>query len=303
VTPRERVAQFFSRDISLDPALLAERVAQALREDIGAGDLATSALVPGPVPGEAVVVAKGDGVVAGVDVAVACFQQLDESVTTRSACSDGTAVRRGDEVLRVQGDLRSILMAERTALNFLRRMSGTATVTRGVVEAIAHTGVHLLDTRKTVPTLRAFDKYAVRAGGGWSHRDGLYDMCLVKENHIAAAGGLDKALSVLAPLLETQLVEVEVSTVDDALTVAGSGVPLILLDNMALEQMREVADAVARMPEQQRPALEASGNITRDNAADVAGTGVDYFSMGGLTHSVPDLDLSLLASMHDDAHR
>lgn len=303
MTPRERVAEFFSRDLSLEPAVFAERVAQALREDVGAGDLATSALVRGPVFGEAIIVAKEDGVVAGVDVAVACFRQLGGSMTTRTACTDGAPLRRGDEVLRMYGDLRSILMAERTALNFLRRMSGTATTTRAVVEAIAHTGARLLDTRKTAPTLRAFDKYAVRAGGGWSHRDGLYHMCLVKENHIAAAGGLDKALSVLAPLLETQLVELEVSTVDDALTVAVSGVPLILLDNMPLEQMREVAEAVARMPKQRRPALEASGNITRENAADVADTGVEYLSMGGLTHSVPDLDLSLLVSMHGDGHR
>ncbi len=161
--------------------------------------------------------------------------------------------------------------------------------------------MHVLDTRKTTPTLRLFDKAAVRAGGGWSHRTGLHDMCLVKENHIAGAGGLQQALAVLTGALDRHLVEVEVSTVQDAVTVAHAGVPLILLDNMSLDLMRETAEQVARLPEGRRPALEASGNITLENAAAVAETGVDYFSMGGLTHSVPDLDLSLLVSPRENA--
>ncbi len=192
MTPRERVAAFFSRDVSLDPALLHERVRQALEEDIGAGDLATDALLPAPVAGEAVIVAKSDGVVAGVDVAIACFSQMDERVAVDRLLADGAGVTRGQQVLRVRGDLRAILMAERTALNFLRRMSGTATATRAVVDAVAHTGVHVLDTRKTTPTLRLLDKAAVRAGGGWSHRTGLHDMCLVKENHIAGPAGCSR---------------------------------------------------------------------------------------------------------------
>ena len=300
MTPRQRVAEFFSRDITLESALVEERVAQALQEDIGSGDLATDTLLPAGVAGEAVIVAKSPGVVAGLGVAHACFHQMDGGLDVSTALSEGARVSRGDEVLRVRGDLRAILQAERTALNFLRRMSGTATATRAVVDQIADTDVRLLDTRKTTPTLRMFDKAAVRAGGGWSHRTGLHDMCLVKENHIAGAGGLPAALTALAGVLERHLVEVEVSTVDDAVTTAQAGIPLILLDNMPLEQMREAAAVVARMPEQQRPALEASGNITRENARDVAETGVDYFSMGGLTHSVPDLDLSLLVSLRND---
>lgn len=300
MTPRQRVAEFFSRDIVLDPVLIGDRVRQALQEDIGPGDLATDTLLPVGVAGEAVVVAKSEGVVAGLDVATACFHQQDVSLSVSRPRAEGSAVARGEEVLRVRGDLRAILRAERTALNFLRRMSGTATVTRAVVDEVAHTGTHVLDTRKTTPTLRMFDKSAVRAGGGWSHRTGLHDMCLVKENHIAAAGGLPAALTVLAGVLDRQLVEVEVSTVEDALTTAQAGIPLILLDNMSLEQMREAAAAISRMPEQRRPALEASGNITRENAQAVADTGVDYFSMGGLTHSVPDLDLSLLVSLEND---
>lgn len=297
MTPRQRVAEFFSRDITLDTALVRKRVRQALQEDIGSGDLATDTLLPRALAGDATIVAKSDGVVAGLDVAVACFHEMDPGLTVSSPLPEGASVARGDEVLRVRGDLRAILQAERTALNFLRRMSGTATVTRAVVDQVAHTGVRLIDTRKTTPTLRMFDKAAVRAGGGWSHRTGLHDMCLVKENHLAGAGGLSAALAILAGVLNQQLVEVEVSTVEDAMTVAQAGIPLILLDNMPLEQMREAASVVARMPEQQRPALEASGNITRENARDVAETGVDYFSMGGLTHSVPDLDLSLLVSL------
>lgn len=301
MTPRQRVAEFFSRDVTLDAALVDERVAQALQEDIGEGDLATDTLLPAGVAGEAVIVAKAVGVVAGLDVATACFHQLDRDLAVSRSVAEGAAVARGEEVLRVRGDLRAILRAERTALNFLRRMSGTATVTRAVVDAVAHTGAHVLDTRKTTPTLRMFDKSAVRAGGGWSHRSGLYDMCLVKENHIAAAGGLPAALRLLASVLERQLVEVEVSTVEDAVTAAQAGIPLILLDNMSLGQMGEAVRAVGRLPEQQRPALEASGNITTANASEVADTGVDYFSMGGLTHSVPDLDLSLLVSLRPGA--
>lgn len=275
VTVPEKVAAFFSREAALDGAVLRDRVAEALREDIGDGDRATATLLPHPVPGEAVIVTKADGVIAGLDVAVECFRQLDPQVSTSRLCDDAAVVPSGREVLRLRGDFRMILTAERSALNFLRRMSGVATVTRAVVDAVAHTPCRVLDTRKTTPLLRMFDKYAVRAGGAWSHRDGLYDMCLVKENHIAAAGGLDETLRLLGDLPRHDLVEVEVSTIDDALAVAGAGVPLVLLDNMPLDQMRTVVEAMAEFPEHRRPALEASGNITVDNAAALAETGVD----------------------------
>lgn len=296
VTVSEKVAVFFSREAALDGSLLQDRVAQALREDIGDGDRATETLLSYPVPGEAVIVAKADGVIAGLDVAVECFRQLDPEVSAFRLCDDAAVVRSDQQVLRLRGDLRMILTAERSALNFLRRMSGIATVTRAAVDVVAHTRCRVLDTRKTTPLLRMFDKYAVRVGGAWSHRDGLFDMCLVKENHIAAAGGLDRTLQLLGELPRRQLVEVEVSTIEDAMTVARAGVPLVLLDNMPLDGMRAAVDAMAEFPEHRRPALEASGNITVDNAAAVAETGVDYLSMGGLTHSVPDLDLSLLVT-------
>lgn len=294
MTPRERVAAFFSRDSSLDPVLLARRVHEALMEDVGAGDIASDAFVPEPRPGRARIVAKSPGVVAGLDVARASFAHVDAALTVTASVAEGASVVCGDEVLDVSGDLHAILVAERTALNFLRRMSGIATTTRTVVEAVGDAGARVLDTRKTAPTLRMFDKQAVRMGGAWSHRDGLYDMCLVKENHIAAVGGLERALQVLVQLLDRgQLVEVEVSTVEDAVTVARGGVPLILLDNMSPDAMREVMNAMSQLAPDKRPALEASGNITLATAAAVAATGVDYLSMSALTDS-PSLDLSLL---------
>ncbi len=300
---RARVRAFFSRDRRLDPDLVARKVAEALAEDLGgplgtsgtAGrDLATDLCLADDRPGRAVVVAKAEGVLAGGEVARSAFAQVDPGLVVRDLAPDGTRLTRGAQVLVVEGGLRGILAAERTALNVLRRMSGTATATSRLVEALAGTATRVLDTRKTAPGLRAFDKYAVRVGGGLSHRDGLFDLALVKENHVAAAGGLAQALALLRDV--PHLVELEVSSVADAEAAAAAGIPLVLLDNMSSDDMRAVVEHVATLPPPDRPALEASGNIDLATAAQAAATGVDYLSSGALTHSVTDLDLSLLVT-------
>lgn len=266
----------------------------ALAEDVGDGDWTTLWTVPADRIARAVIVAKADGVVSGVDVARAVFSRVDPLLAVEAIASDGDGVSPGSEVLRVHGPARGILTAERVALNFLQQLSGVASLTRAYVERVRGTGARVLDTRKTTPGLRELEKAAVRAGGGGNHRVGLFDMVLIKENHIAAAGGITAAVEAVRRRNDRGLVvEVETTTPEEVDEAVALGVDRILLDNMSLDALRA---AVARIRETQRRRIEteASGGISLHTIREVAGTGVDFISVGALTHSPPALDLSLL---------
>ena len=279
----------------LDPALLRRLAEAALAEDRAGHDVTTLALVPPEQRGRGVVIAKAEGVLAGLPLAAAVFAAVDPALAWRPHTEDGRPVSPGDRVASVEGPLSSILRGERVALNYLSHLSGVATATAAVVRALGGTGCRLRDTRKTVPGLRALQKYAVRVGGGTNHRLDLADGVLIKDNHLAAlrARGLGVADAVrLAREANAGMrIEIEVTAVEEAGQALAAGTDELLLDNMPLEMMREVvALATACDP---RPALEASGGITLANARAVAETGVDYISMGAITHSAQALDLSL----------
>ena len=267
-------------------------VRAALAEDVGAGDLTTACTVPPDQEGRAVVVAKEGMVLAGLEVAAEAFRATDGALRLEYPVEEGAEVPAGTEVLRVAGRLAAILTAERTALNFLGRLSGIATLTRRFVAAVDGTGARILDTRKTTPGLRALEKDAVRAGGGFNHRMGLFDFVLVKDNHVAAAGGIAPAVArVRSQVPAATPLEVEVSSLEELEEALGLGVGQILLDNMSLASLREaVRRARARVP---TPELEASGNVTLENVRKIAETGVDWISVGALTHSARAADLSL----------
>jgi len=268
-------------------------VALALAEDAAWRDVTTGALVPLDQQGRAVIVAKAPGVLAGLPLAEAVFHALDASLAFEAAAADAARLSSGQVVARIAGALNPILRGERVALNFLQRLSCVATATARLVEALEGLPARLLDTRKTTPGLRALEKYAVRVGGGHSHRFNLADGILIKDNHLAAmkARGHGVAEAVrLAPLgsPHTLRVEIEVTSVEQALEALAAGAEVLLLDNMDLEDMRRVA-GVARG----RALTEASGGITLDNVRAVAETGVDFISVGAITHSAPALDMSL----------
>ncbi len=268
-------------------------IGMALAEDAGPGDITAQCFVPADRQARAEIRAKESGIVAGTEVAAAVFHTLDPSVQTTVLLGDGSRVNRGDVVLSVDGPARAILTAERTALNFLQRLSGIATQTRQYVDAVAGTGAQILDTRKTTPGWRSLEKLAVRAGGGTNHRTGLYDMVMVKDNHLQAAGSLAELQTGIDLALKKQpgvKIEIEADTlhqVSEFLTLRG--VDVIMLDNMALDEMRECV-ALARTSGVK---LEASGGVTLERLPEIAATGVDYISSGALTHSVKALDLSL----------
>ena len=266
-------------------------VRRALDEDIGDGDVTSACVLSPNVILQGEFIAKADGVLAGLAVARAAFQLVDPHITFTPLAEDGTMITCGQRLATIEGPGVSILSAERTALNFLQRMSGIATLTRRYVDAVAGTGAIILDTRKTAPGLRLLDKWAVRLGGGRNHRMGLYDMVLIKDNHIVAAGGITAAVQrVRAHDVRRLPIEVEVRTLaelEEALVIEP---PLdrIMLDNMSLQEMRQaVTMAAGRVP------LEASGGVTLETVAEIAATGVDYISVGALTHSAPALDISL----------
>lgn len=275
----------------LDPLIRA-----ALDEDVGDGDRTTAWTVPAGTRGSAGIVAKAPLVVAGLEACARVFTTVDPALSVRAAVADGARVEAGDVVVHIAGALASILTAERTALNLLQRLSGVATLTRAFVDEVEGTGARIVDTRKTTPGWRELEKAAVRAGGGANHRMGLWDMVLVKENHVAAAGGLADALDRVRARNALGLpVEVEVRTLDELDQVLGAPVDRILLDNMTLDDMREAVDrARARTGGAPVPLLEASGNVTLSTVRAVAETGVDLVSVGALTHSAPAADLSLL---------
>lgn len=261
-------------------------IRQALREDIGSGDVTSRLTIPASALVSARVVARGPGVLCGVDVCRRVFHILDRRVRFEPRRSDRAVLRRGALIASVTGPARSLLAAERTALNFLQRMSGVATLTARYVRAIRGTRARILDTRKTVPGWRELDKYAVRCGGGTNHRFGLYDMVLVKDNHIAAAGSIRLALERCRG---TRLpVEVECRTLVQVREALAAGARRIMLDNMPLPRLR-AAVGLSRG----RALLEASGGVTLRNVRAVARTGVDYISVGALTHSAPAADIAL----------
>ncbi|MEZ0397353.1 MAG: carboxylating nicotinate-nucleotide diphosphorylase [Anaerolineales bacterium] len=279
--------------VSLSPDLL-EAIRRALAEDIGPGDVTTESIVPAEARMRGRIIAKQDGVVAGLDVAQAVYEMVDKRIVFERQAEEGAGVTRGQTLAIVSGPARGLLTAERTALNFLGRMSGIATLTRAFVEAIAGTRAVILDTRKTAPGLRVADKLAVRRGGGQNHRMGLYDMVLIKDNHIDFAGSISAAVERAragAPGLE---IEVEARTLADVQEALALGVERILLDNMTPEMMAEAVRLTAG-----RARLEASGNINLENVRRVAETGVDYISSGALTHSAKVFDVSFEYWMAD----
>jgi nicotinate-nucleotide pyrophosphorylase (carboxylating) len=266
----------------------------ALTEDVGGGDATTDALVDANARARARIVAKQDGVIAGTAVAALAFRELDPDVRVTWLVPEGGAVKRGDRVADIEGKTRAILTAERVALNFLQRLSGIATTTRAFVKAVEGTGVVILDTRKTTPGLRVLERFAVLAGGGENHRFGLFDGILVKENHVAAAGGLHQAIekALEAARAKKIPVVVEVRTVEEAEEAARSGVDRILLDNFTPSK---IADVLKRVPRGKKsPLLEVSGGVRLQNVRDFALPGISFISIGALTHSAPALDLSLL---------
>jgi nicotinate-nucleotide pyrophosphorylase (carboxylating) len=261
---------------------------RALEEDIGQGDVTTNSIIPPDAAMSGRIIAKQVGIVAGLDVAQAAFQLVDERASLIAYAAEGARVQDRQALALVSGPARALLTAERTALNFLGRMSGIATLTRQAVERVAGTHAVILDTRKTAPGLRALDKLAVRRGGGQNHRIGLYDMILIKDNHIDLAGSLAEAVQRARAANAGLEIEVEARTLEDVRAALELGVQRILLDNMTLEMLRRAVELNAG-----RAKLEASGNVTLDNVRSIAETGVDYISMGALTHSAKAFDVSL----------
>ncbi len=265
----------------------------ALEEDVGEGDWTTMWTVPEDRRSDAVIVAKQEMIVAGVDCVRAVYDALDDGMSVDVSAGDGARVESGHVLARLKGPSRTLLTGERTALNFLGRLSGIATLTRRFVDAVSGTGARVIDTRKTTPGWRLLEKAAVRAGGGTNHRVGLWDMVLVKDNHIDARGGVVEATRAALEHNDRGLaVEVEVRSLDELEAVLPLGVDRVLLDNMTPDLLRRAVDRVRRLVGS-RPELEASGNVTLENVREVAGTGVDFVSVGALTHSAPAADVSL----------
>ena len=273
---------------SLDPL-----IDLAFEEDIGIGDITTEATVPPAQEGIGILLAKSGGVVAGLPVAERVFAKLDETLSFRGLVTDGDAVKAGTPIAEVQGSAKTILIGERTALNFLQRLSGIATLTAQFVEAVAGYDTKIVDTRKTAAGWRAVQKYAVRVGGGQNHRFGLYDGVLIKDNHIVAAGGIGNAVQHARQVVpHTAKIEVEVETVGQVDEALKAGVDILLLDNMPPGIMERVVQEVG-----DRAVTEASGGITLEQVKAVAATGVNLISVGALTHSAMPMDISLTLTL------
>ncbi|MDD7557284.1 MAG: carboxylating nicotinate-nucleotide diphosphorylase [Porphyromonas somerae] len=270
--------------------LLDQLIDIAIEEDISTGDLATNALIGRGERATALITAKADGVISGLAVAERVLETIStEEYLFEPYLQDGDRVAKGDKILKIEGTYRDLLTSERLMLNFLQRMSGIATATRQMVDLIAGTKAQLLDTRKTVPGHRLTDKLAVKHGGGTNHRMGLYDMAMIKDNHIKAAGGISKAIKqVKATLPISVKVEVETTNLDEVKEALQGGADIIMLDNMSSEIMKEAVALIGN-----KAATEASGNITHERIREVAETGVDFISVGALTHSVRALDMSM----------
>ena len=264
-------------------------ILSALQEDITSEDITTNSVMPCYQLGEVELICKEDGIVAGLDVFKRVFELLDEKTEFDFSCKDGDAVKNGQKLGTVKGDIRVLLSGERTALNYLQRMSGIATYTRKIADLLEGTDTKLLDTRKTTPNMRVFEKYAVKVGGGYNHRYNLSDGILLKDNHIGAAGGVKEAVTMAkeyAPFVRK--IEVEVENLDMLREALEAGADIIMLDNMSVEEMKEAVKLCNGKAE-----TECSGNVTKENVARLVDIGVDYISSGALTHSSPILDLSL----------
>lgn len=264
-------------------------IMEALKEDISSEDVSTNAVMKEYVKGEVELICKEDGIIAGLDVYARVFELLDEKTETTLYCKDGEAVKKGQLLGKVTGDIRVLLSGERVALNYLQRMSGIATYTHSVAELLKGSKTKLLDTRKTTPNMRIFEKYAVRAGGGFNHRYNLSDGVLLKDNHIGAAGGVKEAILAAkeyAPFVRK--IEIEVENLEMVKEAAEAGADIIMLDNMSPEEMKEAIRIINGRAE-----TECSGNVTRENIRQVTEVGVDYISSGALTHSAPILDISM----------
>jgi nicotinate-nucleotide pyrophosphorylase (carboxylating) len=260
-----------------------------LREDVNTGDLTTDLLIPANIQTTAIMIAKADGIIAGLGVAEAVFRKLDQKIKFQAQVSDGDKIKKGDLICTIWGSYRALLTGERLALNFLQRMSGIATETAKYVEMVSGFKTEILDTRKTVPGLRLLDKYAVKAGGGTNHRMGLYDMVMIKDNHISVAGGITHAVESIRPSVSEFIkIEVETTTLEEVKEALQTGVDIIMLDNMDVETMKVAVSLIAG-----KAKVEASGNMNLERVREVASTGVDYISIGALTHSVTALDISL----------
>jgi nicotinate-nucleotide pyrophosphorylase (carboxylating) len=269
------------------PLVVLDVIQRSLAEDIGSGDATTNGIIPLKERMRGQIIAKQDGIIAGLDVAKAVYQMVDESVKFRPRTREGTSVSDHQVLALVSGPARSLLSAERTALNFLGRISGIATLTHLFVEAVKGTKAVILDTRKTAPGLRMIDKLAVKRGGGQNHRFGLYDMILIKDNHIDHAGSITEAVERARSAATGLEVEVEARTLEDVREALANQVQRILLDNMSVEMLSEAVRLVGG-----RARLEASGNVTLESVRRIAETGVDYISIGALTHSAKVFDVS-----------
>lgn len=264
-------------------------ILQALAEDITSEDITTNAVMPEYRLGEVELICKQNGIIAGLNIFKRVFELLDENVKVQMYCKDGNTVKNGEIMAVVCGDIRVLLSGERTALNFLQRMSGIATYTRSIADLLVGSKTKLLDTRKTTPNNRIFEKYAVKVGGGFNHRYNLSDGVLLKDNHINAAGGVEKAILMAkeyAPFVRK--IEVEVENLDMVKEAVNAGADIIMLDNMTTEMMKKAIEIIHG-----RAKTECSGNVTRENVAALVDIGVDYISSGALTHSSPILDISL----------
>ena len=262
---------------------------QALQEDITSEDVSTNAVMPSYQYGQVQLICKEEGIIAGLEVFERVFYLLDENMEVKFYVKDGDAVKNGQLLAEVSGDVRVLLSGERTALNYLQRMSGIATYTSQVAALLEGTGIRLLDTRKTTPNNRIFEKYSVRVGGGNNHRYNLSDGVLLKDNHIGAAGGVKEAIAMAkayAPFVRK--IEVEVESFDMVKDAVEAGADIIMLDNMSTELLKQCIDYIDGRAE-----IEVSGNVTKENIARIKGLGVDYVSSGALTHSAPIMDLSL----------
>ena len=270
--------------LNVDPLILS-----AIKEDITSEDVSTNSVMPNPTQGVVDLICKQDGIICGLQVFERVFTLLDESTRVEFLVKDGDVVEKGQLMAKVYGDIRTLLCGERTALNYLQRMSGIATYTNSVAKLLEGTNTKLLDTRKTTPNNRIFEKYSVRIGGGNNHRYNLSDGVLLKDNHIGAAGGVKQAVSMAkeyAPFVRKK--EVEVENLDMVKEAVEAGADIIMLDNMSHEQMAEAISYIAGRAE-----VEVSGNVTKENIAKLTDLGVDYISSGALTHSAPIMDISL----------
>lgn len=283
----ERVCNFMNSITMLANA--DDLILMAIKEDITSEDITTNSVMPCYQKGEVELICKQDGIIAGLDVFKRVFELLDRDTIVEFYCSDGETVKNGQKIGKVVGDIRVLLSGERTALNYLQRMSGIATYTASVVSLLSGSKTKLLDTRKTTPNMRIFEKYSVKVGGGYNHRYNLSDGILLKDNHIGAAGSVKKAVEMAkeyAPFVRK--IEIEVENLDMLKEAVDAGADIIMLDNMSVEDMKKAVEICAGKAE-----TECSGNVTKENIAKLVDIGVDYISSGALTHSAPILDLSL----------